>query len=89
MGSGEEERRRALALGPAGATGRAAIPGSAETGTRFRVRATDGRRTTERRATVALFAVAIVLYGGVIPGEIIWKVSVPHDSRARAHRSHR
>jgi hypothetical protein len=33
------------------------------------------RRTADRRVTVALFAMAVVLYAGVIPGEIVWKVT--------------
>ena len=35
----------------------------------------EDRRTVERRVTVALFAVALVLYCGVIPGEIVWTVT--------------
>ena len=35
----------------------------------------DAGRATERRVTVALVAIAIVLYAGVIPAEVVWRMT--------------
>jgi hypothetical protein len=48
----------------------------------------DDERTAERRAIVALLAAATILYGGVIPGEIIWKTAPLRGSGASGQKFH-
>src|SRR5262249_7884703 len=47
---------------------------------------TDDRRGTKCRVTLALSAAAIVLYAGVIPGEVVWTVTAHGGSSAGSHR---